>query len=141
MKAFERKDVTRVEVNEMENDNYDPRDPAYITPASNEQIEEINIAMLEQQIRCLQHAIFHRENDGERQILGHYKCVLFSLQSSLQIALQHKGQAGMVCDSEVDMPSGHCSKRVISKVPQQPVTCFHHSACSWFEDSFMTFNV
>jgi len=55
MKAFERKDVTRVEVNDLENDNYDPRDPAYITPASNEQIEA-NPETL--QVRAIQPAEF-----------------------------------------------------------------------------------
>jgi len=128
-------------VNDLEDDTYDPRDPAYITPALKEQIEEINIAMLEQQIRRLQHAIFHRADDGERQILEHYKSILFSLQSSLQVALRRKDQAGSCCDSEVDMPSEHCSKSVISEVPRQPATCFHQSAWSWFEDSFMIFNM
>lgn len=139
--THERAGVTQVDVNCRENDTYDPRDPANITPASTEQIEEMNVAMLEQQIQCLQHAICHRENDDGGQILEHYKCVSFSLQSSLQVALCRKDQARICCDFEVDPPSRCFSKGAISEVPQQPATCFYQRAWSWFEQSLMMVNV
>ena len=71
-------------------DNYDPRDLANILPASKVQMEEMNIAMLEQQIRCIQDAISKRENECRHQIIEHYKCELSRLQCSLQAILDHR---------------------------------------------------
>mmetsp|Transcript_81334 Transcript_81334/g.157079 ORF Transcript_81334/g.157079 Transcript_81334/m.157079 type:complete len:130 (-) Transcript_81334:502-891(-) len=76
-----------------EEDVYDPRNPDYILPASKLQVEEINIAMFEQQICRLQSAISNREDEDENQLLEHYRIVLFHLQCSLQAALDRRDQA------------------------------------------------
>jgi len=81
-----------------EEDLYDPRNPDYILPASTLQVEEINIAMFEQQICRLQSAISHRENEDDEHLLEHYKTVLFHLQCSLQAALDRR--AGICVDSD-----------------------------------------
>mmetsp|Transcript_81332 Transcript_81332/g.157075 ORF Transcript_81332/g.157075 Transcript_81332/m.157075 type:complete len:136 (-) Transcript_81332:475-882(-) len=77
-----------------EEDVYDPRNPDYILPASKLQVEEINIAMFEQQICRLQTAISHRASEDEELLLEHYRSVLFHLQCSLQAALHRRDQAG-----------------------------------------------
>jgi len=74
-------------------DKYDPRNPDYILPASTVQVEEINIAMFEQQICRLQCAISHRENEDEHHVLEHYKRVLFHLHRSLQAALDRRDRS------------------------------------------------
>merc|ERR1719223_1939298 len=129
------------EVIGWEDDTYDPRDPANIMPASEEQIEEIQIAMLEQQIRCIQGSIVSRERDSERQILEHYKSVLFSLQCSLQTILDRKdgaessttcesslqtmldrkdgAESSTTCESDsADSRSGRCSTDFVSEVAE-----------------------
>jgi len=83
-----------------EEDMYDPRNADYILPASKLQVEEINVAMFEQQICRLQAAICHRESEGEEHLVEHYRTVLFHLQGSLQAALDRREQAGVCGDSD-----------------------------------------
>jgi len=90
-----------------EEDNYDPRNPDYILPASTVQVEEINVAMFEQQICRLQGAISHRENEDEQHLLEHYRRVLFHLQCSLQAALDRRDRTKICGDSDnADAKSG-----------------------------------
>jgi len=126
---------------EQAEDEYDPRNPVYIMPASKQQIEEINIAVLEKQIHRLQGAISHRLHDDEH-ILEHYQSVLLSLQRSLQAALHRReqedasansGSLSPVCSRSLLIPSPTLTSPQVPAWPGGP--CSKLGSCAGPEQS------
>lgn len=98
-------------------DPYDPRNRHYIVPATKEQIEKLNIALLKRQMFHLEAAVVRRGSGTANHITEHYRHVHQDLKRSLEVALGHRHHTGHDIRSS-NRPVGVCSPQVTLRIVQ-----------------------